>query len=80
MFMAYGVFGCESRPFRLGSEIRGGCKQLRWDLQARTDATNLMEISQRKSKLSAVAKDIDLAFSSSLDKIAGETSHLAPGL
>jgi len=39
-------------------------------VQGRSDATNSMEISQRKSKLSAIARDIDSAFSSSLDKMA----------
>ena len=47
-------------------------------VQGRTDATNSMEISQRRSKLNAVAKDIDSAFSASLDKMAGMSFHLAP--
>ena len=46
-------------------------------VQGRTDATNQMEIAQRRSKLGAVAKDVDSAFSASLEKIASEPFHLA---
>ena len=52
-------------------------EQIGRHVQGRTDATNQMEISQRRSKLGAVAKDVDSAFSASLEKIASESFHLS---
>jgi len=51
--------------------------KLKKPVQGRSDATNSMEISQRKSKLSAIARDIDSAFSSSLDKMASKSHCLS---
>jgi hypothetical protein len=40
-------------------------------VKSRSAATNSMEISQRRSKLSALTKDIDSALSSRLERMAG---------